>query len=134
MTTVTHINPSDMHSNPAYSQAVRIPAGYDTLHIGGQNGTDATGSLVGPDLKSQSRQALLNIQSCVRAAGGDLENIVKWTIFIKAGEPLREGFAAFQEIWGRRPNPPAITGVFVSDLAVPGALVEIEAIAALPPA
>jgi hypothetical protein len=36
------------------------------------------------------------------------------------------------EAWGRRPNPPAITVAFVSGFAVPGALVEIDAIAAIP--
>jgi enamine deaminase RidA (YjgF/YER057c/UK114 family) len=36
------------------------------------------------------------------------------------------------EVWGRRPNPPAITAGIVSGLAVPGALIEIEALAAVP--
>ncbi|RDI66604.1 RidA family protein [Nocardia pseudobrasiliensis] len=129
---VTYINPGDLPTNPAYSQAVRVPAGADILYIGGQNGVDGSGRLVGPDLKSQARQALANVRSCLSAAGADLEHIVKWSIFIKEGEPLLDGFAAFQEVWGERENPPAISGFFVSALAVPGALVEIEAVAAIP--
>ncbi|MGY2060579.1 RidA family protein [Nocardia gipuzkoensis] len=129
---VTYINPGDLPTNPAYSQAVRVPAGADILYIGGQNGVDGGGRLVGPDLKSQARQALANLRSCLSAAGADLEHIVKWTIFVKEGEPLQDGFAAFQEAWGERENPPAISGVFVAGLAVPGALVEIEAVAAIP--
>ena len=44
---------------------------------------------------------------------------------------LQEGFAAFGEFWPRDAPPPAITFAFVAGLAVPGALVEIEAVAAV---
>ena len=44
---------------------------------------------------------------------------------------LQEGFAAFGEFWPRDAPPPAITFAFVASLAVPGALVEIEAVAAV---
>jgi len=37
----------------------------------------------------------------------------------------------FQSIWGQDANPPAITIAFVSGFAVPGALVEIDAIAVI---
>ena len=57
-----------------------------------------------------------------------------WTILIREGESLMDGFAAFNEVWGQRPNPPAITSAFVAGFAVAGALVEIEAVAAVLPA
>lgn len=123
-----------MHSSSAFTQAVRVPAGYDTVYVGGQNGVDATGRVVGPDVKSQVPQALTNLQTCLVSAGADLGHVVKWTILAKEGESLQDGFAAFLEIWGERPNPPAITVVQVSGFAVPGAVVEIEAVAAIPPA
>ncbi|MFE9575138.1 RidA family protein [Nocardia sp. NPDC006044] len=134
MTIATYINPPDLMSNPAFTQAIRVPAGADILYIGGQNGLDSSRELVGTDLKSQTRQALANVESCLRAVGANIENVVKWTILIKAGEPLQDGFAAFQEVWGTRPNPPAITAAFVAGLGVPGAVVEIEAVAAIPAA
>jgi len=102
------------------------------VYVGGQNGVDGSGSVVGPDLASQARQALANLQECLKAAGATIEKVVKWTILVRDGEPLQDGFAAFSEAWGRRPNPPAITVAFVSGFAVPGALVEIDAIAAIP--
>jgi enamine deaminase RidA (YjgF/YER057c/UK114 family) len=46
------------------------------------------------------------------------------------GVDLNEGFAASQKVWGD--HPAAVSAVFVRGLAVPGALVEIEAIAAVP--
>jgi len=41
-------------------------------------------------------------------------------------------FEVFQRVWGARPDPPLITVVFVSGLAQPDYLAEIEAIAVVP--
>ncbi|MEV6277772.1 RidA family protein [Nocardia sp. NPDC051832] len=131
MTIATHINPENLHSNPAFTQAVRVPAGADLLYIGGQNGVDAHGQVVGADIGAQSRRALENVQACLDAAGASLDDVVKWTILMVDGHDLYAGFGAFQEVWGGRPNPPAITVAKVAGLAVPGALVEIEAVAAI---
>ncbi|WP_067476378.1 RidA family protein [Nocardia amamiensis] len=132
MTITTHINPETMHSNPAFTQVVRVSAAADTIYVGGQNGVDASGRVVGPDVAAQARQALANLQTCLAAAGASIEHVVKWTILIREGESLQDGFAAFGEVWGRRPNPPAITVAQVSGFAVPGAVCEIEAVAAVP--
>ncbi len=132
MAVTTHINPDTLHSNPAFTQVVRVSNAADTVYVGGQNGVDASGQLVGPDLATQARQALANLQECLGAAGAPIENVVKWTILVREGEPLQDGFAAFGEVWGWRPNPPAITIAYVSGFAVPGAVVEIEAVAAVP--
>ncbi|MFB8003522.1 RidA family protein [Nocardia sp. NPDC056000] len=131
MAIATHINPSSMPSNPAFTQAVRVPAGADTIYIGGQNGLDASGQLAGADVAAQARQALQNLSTCLEAAGASIEDVVKWTILIVDGHDVRAGFAAFQEVWGQRPNPPAITVAKVAGLAIPGAVVEIEAVAAV---
>ncbi|WP_194815979.1 RidA family protein [Nocardia sp. XZ_19_385] len=131
MTITTHINPEKLHSNPAFTQAVRVPAGADIVYIGGQNGVDATGEVVGADIGAQARQALENLRICLDAAGASLEDVVKWTVLMVDGQDVRAGFGAFQEVWGQRPNPPAITVATVAGLAVPGALVEIEAVAAI---
>ena len=48
------------------------------------------------------------------------------------GQPLRAGLAAFQNAWPETPNPPAITVVFVSGLAHPDFLVEMDAVAVVP--
>lgn len=130
MTMLTHINPAALHSNPAFTQAVRVSRAADLVYVGGQNGVDGSGAVVGPDLASQARQALANLQTCLTAAGTSIENVVKWTILVREGEPLQDGFAAFGEVWGQRPNPPAITVAYVSGFAVPDAVVEIEAVAA----
>jgi enamine deaminase RidA (YjgF/YER057c/UK114 family) len=128
--TIQHINPPGLHSSPAFTHAVRVPAGYDTILIGGQNGVGADGQVVGPGLAEQTRQALVNVAACLEGAGASLRDVVKWTILVAQGAPFHEGFTAFMEIWPADAPPPAITVAVVAALAVPGALVEIEAVAA----
>jgi enamine deaminase RidA (YjgF/YER057c/UK114 family) len=45
---------------------------------------------------------------------------------------LQAGFRAFQQFWGDQPNPPTITGIYVSELAHSDFLVEMDAIAVVP--
>jgi enamine deaminase RidA (YjgF/YER057c/UK114 family) len=134
MTTATHINPESLHRSPAFSWAVRVPAGADTIYIGGQNGVGPDGAVVGPGVAEQTRQAFANLRACLEAAGAQVTDVVKWTILCVEGADLQEGFAAFGEFWPRDAAPPAITFAFVAGLAVPGAVVEIEAVAAVRPA
>jgi enamine deaminase RidA (YjgF/YER057c/UK114 family) len=130
---VEHLNPDGMHRNPAFSQAILVPAGARLLVIGGQNAVDADGQIVGSgDLGLQTAKALDNLQRCLDAAGATLEQLVQVKIYIPGDIDLRPGFAAWMGVWGNRPNPPAVTGIRVHGLANPAFLVEIEALAALP--
>ena len=131
MNNVEHINPDGLHVSPAFSQAVRVPTGYDTVYVGGQNGTDADGHVVGPGIGEQTRRAFENLQICLEAAGATLRDVVKWTILAVEGVDLQEGFAATADLLPRETAPPAITVAVVRALAVPGALVEVEAVAAV---
>jgi 2-iminobutanoate/2-iminopropanoate deaminase len=128
--TVTHLNPPSLHRSPAFSQGTIIPAGSKIVIVGGQNGLDADGKLVGDSVRAQSEQALRNVLAVLEAAGATQADVAKLTIYLVEGSDINEGFAAAQEVWG--PYPTAITGLFVSALAAPDRLVEIEAIAALP--
>ena len=125
---ITHINPDGLHKNPAFSQAV-LAEGGKTIYIGGQNGVLSDGTLAGDTLASQTEQAYRNMIEILRAVGASQENVVKQTIYVVKGQDIREGFAATQKAWGNYPT--AISFVFVEGLGVPGALVEIEAIAVL---
>ncbi|HYH31104.1 MAG TPA: RidA family protein [Pseudonocardia sp.] len=81
-----------------------------------------------------SRGRRRNVRTCLEAAGGTLADVVKWTILAVAGTDVQGGLAAFGEVWPQDAPPPAITVAFVSGLGPPGALVEIEAVAAVRPA
>ena len=130
---VQYINPPSLHQNPAFTNVVQVTGPVKTIYVGGQNAVDTTGAIVGKgDFKAQSEQVLKNIQAALEAGGAQLEHVIKWNMYVIQGQSLQEGFAVFQQFWGSRPNPPAISMAFVAGLAHPDFLVEIDAIAIVP--
>ncbi len=107
-----------------YSVAIQT----DTLvFCSGQLGLNPqTGELIAPDVQSQTRQALLNLQNVLEAAGSSLANVVKTTVFLKD----MADFPAMNAIYGEffNANPPARSTIAVAGLPK-GGLVEIEATA-----
>jgi len=130
---VQHINPDGLSKNPAFTQVVAVNGPAKTIYVGGQDAVDASGTIVGKgDIKLQVEQVFKNLQTALRASGAELEHIIKWNIYMVQGQPLRPAFEVSQQIWGGRPNPPAITVVVVAGLANPDFLVEMDAIAVVP--
>lgn len=129
MTTyVTPVDPEQLHRSPAFAQGMIAPAG-PTLYVGGQNGTDASGTVL-EGLRAQTEQALRNVLAVLDAAGSGPEHVVKLTIYLAPHVDPSDGYAATGEVWGNRRT--AVTVLAVAP-ARPGALVEIDAIAAIPP-
>lgn len=130
---ILHINPDGLPKNPAFTNVIVVTGQVKTIYIGGQDAVDASGNIVGKgDIRQQTEQVLTNLQTALQAGGAELEHIVKWNVYIVQGQTLQPGFEAFQQFWGRRPNPPAITAMFVSGLGNPDFLVEMDAIAVVP--
>jgi enamine deaminase RidA (YjgF/YER057c/UK114 family) len=130
---VRYINPDSLNQNPAFTNVVVVQGNVRTVHIGGQDATDAHGEIVGKgDIVAQTEQVLANVRAALEAGGARPEHIIKWNIYVVEGQSLEAGFAAFQSAWPKTPNPPAITGVFVSALAHPDFLVEMDAVAVVP--
>jgi enamine deaminase RidA (YjgF/YER057c/UK114 family) len=125
---IRHINPEGLHRNPAFSQAVVVEQPAKTIYIGGQNGVDADGKVVGSTVGEQASQALRNLATILESEGASLANIVSWSIAVVDGHDLGEGFAAFQQAWNPADPPPAITVHVVAGLG-PSFLVEIDAVA-----
>ena len=129
MTThVTAVDPEQLFRSPAFAQGMIAPAG-PLLFVGGQNGTDASGQLL-DGLRAQTEQALRNVLAVLAAAGTGPEHVVKMNIHIAPGVDPADAYAASAAVWRER------TAVTVLTVAPgrPGALVEIDAIAAIPPA
>lgn len=105
-----------------YSQAVRCGA---TVYLAGQIGLDpATMELV-PGIEAQTRRVFENLRAVARAAGGDLGDIVKLTIYLVD----LAHFAQVNEIMGAYFGAPYPARATVAVASLPrGALVEIEAI------
>lgn len=126
MSTVTHINPPELHSNPVFSQGTLAQSGR-TLYVGGQNGTDKDGAIVAGGIAEQTAQALRNVLSVLAAANAGPEDVAKLNVHIAADADLGAGFGAAAGVWGNQPT--AITVLRVAGFARPDALVEIDAIA-----
>jgi enamine deaminase RidA (YjgF/YER057c/UK114 family) len=130
---VRYINPDSLNKNPAFTNVVVVEGNVKTVHIGGQDAINASGEIVGKgDIVAQIEQILANLRAALAAGGAGPEHIIKWNLYVVEGQPLQAGFAAFQNAWPQTPNPPVITGVFVSGLAHPDFLVEMDAVAAVP--
>ncbi len=87
-----------------------------------------SGEPAGEDIKSQTRQALKNVQSVLEAAGTNLSHVLKTTVFLRD----MNDFAAMNEVYAEffTGEYPARSAVQVAKLPR-GLAVEIEVIAAI---
>ena len=130
---VRHLNMDTRPVSPAFSNVVAVTGPVKTVYIGGQDAVNAAGEVVGKgDLRAQVRQVFVNLRAALEVAGAGLEHVVKWNVYVLEGQSFEAGYAVFQEVWGNRPDPPAITGMYVAGLAHPDFLVEMDAIAVVP--
>jgi len=129
---IEHKSPEGLFSSKAFSQAITVSGKAKTIYIGGQNAVNAKGELVGAgDLELQTKQALQNIASILASENASFANLVKLNIYLLDGCDPQVGFKAFQEVASSLENPPLVTVLFVSGLARPGCLLEIDGIAAV---
>jgi enamine deaminase RidA (YjgF/YER057c/UK114 family) len=85
----------------------------------------------GSDIKKQTRYILENLAKTFKAAGTSFEHVVKAQVF----HTDLTNFNGFDEVWREFfPTPPPRTTVGTTGLLVPGTLVEVDVIAALPSA
>lgn len=118
---------------PAKGYANGIIGDGRVLFVGGQIGWTGDQVFEAKDFIGQMRQALLNIRAVVRAAGGDVADIVRLTWFVTdKAEYLahqKQVGAAYRDVMGY--HFPAMTMVVVSALVEDEARIEIEATAVL---
>lgn len=108
-----------------YSQAIEVNG---FVFASGQIPLDPkTGTFVEGGIKEQTRQALTNASSILKAAGIDLAHVVKITVYLDS----MDDFAAMNEVYAEFfSHPfPARSAVAVKKLPK-GALVEVEVLAA----
>jgi enamine deaminase RidA (YjgF/YER057c/UK114 family) len=128
------------------SAAVTVPAGFDTIYVSGalpavvdkdapKGSTQAYG-----DIETQAVSALNSIKGTLARLGLGMGDVVKMTVFMVA-DPAKDNkldfaglMAGYTKFFGtaEQPNKPARSAVQVAALVAPGALLEIEVIAARP--
>ena len=130
---VQPVNPPSLAKPAGYSHGIEVQ-GAKTLYVAGQVAFDKDGKLVGAgDIVAQFRQICQNLKAVLLARAGQLNDIVKLTIFVldKSDYKARakEIGAVYREFFGR--HYPAMTllevkGLYDDDQ---GCLMEIEAVA-----
>jgi enamine deaminase RidA (YjgF/YER057c/UK114 family) len=128
------IDPPHFPKPRGYTNGV-VSAPGRLLYIAGQVAFDKEARIVSPDFATQFLAALDNVIDVVRAAGGGTEHIVKLLAFVTDLDKYRAAQRPIGEGWRARMGNywPAMSLVKVAGLIEPGALVEIEGTAILPP-
>lgn len=128
--TISLVNPASLARPSGFTHAVRHG---DTVWLSGQTALDRDGRIVPGGIVEQFRQALSNLVTALREAGGDPTRFLSMTIYLTDIPDYqahgKEIGAVWKELVGR--DYPAMTGVGVTGLWQPEALVEIQAVAAV---
>lgn len=108
-----------------YSQAIVLG---DMLYTSGQIPVNPETGAIPDGVKEQANQAFTNLKNLIAASGGDIQNTVKTTVFIKN----IEDFATINEIYATYFTEPFPARSCVEVARLPkDVLLEVEAIVAL---
>jgi 2-iminobutanoate/2-iminopropanoate deaminase len=120
------IRTPDAPGSPLFSQAIKVGS---AIYVSGMGGIDAkTNQLAGSTIQEQTRQALVNCQNILRAAGATLEDVVEVQVLLTRPSDfagLNEEYVKFFPA-----NPPA-RSVAKLGVELPNFLVSIKMTAIL---
>jgi len=118
------ISTPDAPESRDYSQAVK--AG-NTIYVAGTTGVDVTtGDFAGTTVEPQARQALLNVQSILRAAGAELTDVVMVHALLARSDDAAALGAVFEEFFPEVRPPRCISRIGVDR---PNLLISLAVIA-----
>jgi reactive intermediate/imine deaminase len=121
-----------MHAPTGYTHVVEVTAGRP-VYISGQLALDSDGKLVGPgDLRAQARQVFENLRLALADVGATFDDVVKlnyYLVDISQIATVREVRADYLD----DDRLPASTAIQVARLLREDLLIEIEAVAVIPP-
>jgi 2-iminobutanoate/2-iminopropanoate deaminase len=112
------------------SDYVEVVRAGDFAFVSGVAPLDEHGDVVGGDVQQQARQVFTVMQRALAEVGATFENVVKVTVLLA---DVRERAAVNdvrREFFGR--SWPASTLFGVGEMALPGMLIEVEAVAYVP--
>jgi NAD(P)-dependent dehydrogenase (short-subunit alcohol dehydrogenase family) len=127
------VNPEALGAPRGWSNGMLAPAGARTLFIAGQTARDQSGQVQPGDFVTQFDRTLGNVLTVLRQAGGEPEDIGRFTIYVTDMAQYRGSLKPLGEVYRRRMGThyPAMALVEVTSLVDAHALVEIEATAVL---
>lgn len=110
-----------------YTDAVRFG---NLLFISGVAPIDKANNLVGKDdITAQTRQVFVNLEAILKAAGAGFDDVLKVTVYLTDISDRTKINGIRKEYF--KEVRPASTLIGVSELAIPGMRIEIEAVAGL---
>ncbi len=131
--TIDRVNPDELARPSGFSHAVRA-TGTTTVHLAGQTALDRDGRIVGEGIVEQFEQALGNLLTALRAAGGEPEHLASLTVYIVDVPAYRAHAREIGQVWQRLAGReyPAMAGIGVARLWDDEALVEVQGTAEVP--
>jgi enamine deaminase RidA (YjgF/YER057c/UK114 family) len=131
--TIEQVNPAELAKPSGFSHAV-VAEGR-VIFLAGQTALDGSGAVVGSDVVAQFEQALGNLLTALRAAGGTPENLTSLTIYVTDLADYRARGAQIGAVWRRLVGRsyPAMAAIGVSRLWDEAAMVEIQGFAVIAP-
>jgi enamine deaminase RidA (YjgF/YER057c/UK114 family) len=123
------VNPAELAPPKGFSHAV---TGRGTvIFLAGQTALDSAGKIAGEGVTAQFEQALGNLLAALAAAGGQPSDLASLTIYLTDVAEYQAHGKEIGAVWRRLAGQdyPAMAGVGVTQLWLPGALVEIQGIA-----
>ena len=124
------LNPTTWQEQFGFSQGWRVDDAKTLLFVAGQVPLDEQGTLVGDgDFEAQTRQVFENMGRVLGQAGMTFDNLVQVAVFMTDMSNLRT-YARVRDEFVDTAAPPASTALGVVAFALPGMLVEVNAIAA----
>jgi enamine deaminase RidA (YjgF/YER057c/UK114 family) len=129
------IEPDGWTPPKGYANGMLAPAGSRIIAISGQVGWNERAEIVSDDFTEQFARALDNVLAVIVKAGGRPEHLLRLTFYVTDREEYRRACKAIGERWRRvlGRHYVACTLVEVKGLLEPGAKIEMEGTAALPP-
>ena len=125
-------NPDTMPKPPGYSHVVEVTGPGRIVYFAGQLGIDKSGKM-GASAREQMEIAFENVKAALASVGVTFHHVVKLNNYVVN---IGTNIAHYREVrdkYVNKSSPPASTTIGVPELALPGALFEVEAIAILPP-
>jgi 2-iminobutanoate/2-iminopropanoate deaminase len=124
------VNPWTWQDQFGFSQAWRVDGAESIVFVSGQAPISPEGELVGEgQFEAQTRQVFENLQTVLGDAGASFDAIVRITVYLTDIGNLRDfGRIKAEFISGEQP---ASTALEVSSLALPGMMIEVDAIAVM---
>jgi enamine deaminase RidA (YjgF/YER057c/UK114 family) len=125
------INPWTWQERFGFAQGWRVDGPQSIVFVAGQVAVSPDGEVVAAgDIEEQTRLAFQNMGSVLQEAGASFEDLVKVNFYLTDMTKLREA-ARVRDEFVNTAEPPASTAVGVAALALPGLMIEVEAIAVL---